>query len=128
MFPFSSLSSFSSFSLLSAPFPSLRIKPPPTARTTPKQNVPSGKKCHKQSSKYLSHKRRLTFKILENKIEEATSPRQSEVDFGVCLEICDLVNQKGKNWPRDAAIAIVRRVNSPYQQQALLSMSVSFSF
>jgi hypothetical protein len=127
MFPFSSLSSLAP--LVFCP-PNLRIKPPPTARTTPKHvnHVSSGKKCHKQSSKYLTHKRRLTFKVLENKIEEATSPRQSEVDFGVCLEICDLVNQKGKNWPRDAAIAIVRRVNSPYQQQALLSMSVSFSF
>jgi len=62
--------------------------------------------------------------MLENMIEDATNPSRHEPDFALCLEICDLIKQKGKSWPRDAAIAIVRRVNSPYQQQALLSMSV----
>ncbi|KAI9018435.1 VHS domain-containing protein [Hyaloraphidium curvatum] len=61
---------------------------------------------------------------LENLIDVATDPARYEADLGLCLEICDLVNQKGGRWPREAAVAIVRRVNSPHQQQAILALTL----
>ncbi|RIA99173.1 VHS domain-containing protein [Glomus cerebriforme] len=55
-------------------------------------------------------------------IERACNPQLLEPDLALDLEIADLINQKKQNYPRDAAMHIVRLINHRNPNVALLAL------
>ncbi|KAJ3219871.1 hypothetical protein HK099_004551 [Clydaea vesicula] len=45
-------------------------------------------------------------------VDQACDPNLFEPNLSLNLEICDLINQKQKNYPREVAFAITRNINS----------------
>ncbi|KAL2315042.1 putative ADP-ribosylation factor-binding protein C25H2.16c [Schizosaccharomyces pombe] len=66
-----------------------------------------------------SAKRRL-YSLIQN----ATEPYAFEPDLAVNLDIADLINQTGGNLPREAAFAIVRKVNDRNPTVAYLALNL----
>ncbi|KAI9178699.1 ARF-binding protein [Blastocladiella emersonii ATCC 22665] len=52
---------------------------------------------------------------IDDYLESACSPHRMDPDLALNLEICDLINTKGRTYPRDAAMGIVRLVNSRHE-------------
>ncbi|KAF9179497.1 hypothetical protein BGZ50_006888 [Haplosporangium sp. Z 11] len=61
--------------------------------------------------------------ILETYIERACDPLRFEPDLALNLEICDVIKEKQKNTPREAAIYIVRLINSNNMHTAMLALN-----
>ncbi|ORX59662.1 VHS-domain-containing protein [Hesseltinella vesiculosa] len=61
---------------------------------------------------------------LKEFIDGACSPARYEPDLALNLEICEMVNKKQGNAPRDAAQAIVHIVNSKNINQAMLALTL----
>ncbi|KXS21315.1 VHS-domain-containing protein [Gonapodya prolifera JEL478] len=61
---------------------------------------------------------------LETMIATACDQRRYEADLGLNMEICEMINQKGKGWPRDAAIILVKTINSKNSQSAMLALNL----
>ncbi|ORY91305.1 hypothetical protein BCR43DRAFT_480107 [Syncephalastrum racemosum] len=61
---------------------------------------------------------------LQDFIEGACSPSRYEPDLALNLEICEMINKKQGNAPREAAMAIVRLVNSKNLNQAMLALTL----
>ncbi|KAJ8659605.1 hypothetical protein O0I10_004584 [Lichtheimia ornata] len=57
-------------------------------------------------------------------IEEACSVARYEPDLALNLEICEMINKKQGNAPREAATAIVRLVNSRNLNQSMLALTL----
>lgn len=57
-------------------------------------------------------------------VDRACNPALYEPNLALNMEICDIINQKKKNYPRYAAIAIVNKINSRDPTVALLSLSL----
>ncbi|TPX53852.1 hypothetical protein PhCBS80983_g06134 [Powellomyces hirtus] len=53
-----------------------------------------------------------SFMSMEQLVDQACDSDYTEPNAALMLEICDIINQKGKSLPREAAFAIVRNVNS----------------
>ncbi|KAG0273733.1 hypothetical protein BGZ95_010475 [Linnemannia exigua] len=62
--------------------------------------------------------------ILETYIERACDPSRFEPDLALNLEICDVIKEKQKNTPREAAIYIVRLVNHKNMQVGMLALTL----
>ncbi|KAG0305651.1 hypothetical protein BGZ98_003792 [Dissophora globulifera] len=62
--------------------------------------------------------------ILETYIERACDPSRFEPDLALNLEICDVIKEKQKNTPREAAIYIVRLVNDRNMHVAMLALAL----
>ncbi|KAG0369998.1 hypothetical protein BGX24_002214 [Mortierella sp. AD032] len=62
--------------------------------------------------------------ILETYIERACEPSRFEPDLALNLEICDVIKEKQKNTPREAAIYIVRLVNHKNMQVGMLALTL----
>ncbi|TPX71443.1 hypothetical protein SpCBS45565_g00998 [Spizellomyces sp. 'palustris'] len=60
-----------------------------------------------------------SFMSMEQLVDQACDTEYAEPNVALMLEICDLINQKGRSLPREAALAIVRNVNSRNNQSAL---------
>lgn len=61
---------------------------------------------------------------LHRMIEKACNPTRLEPDLGLNLEIADLINQKKGSFPREAAVAIAKLVNSRTPQTSILAMGL----
>ncbi|KAL0090230.1 hypothetical protein J3Q64DRAFT_1728878 [Phycomyces blakesleeanus] len=61
---------------------------------------------------------------LQDFIEGACSPARYEADLSINLEICEMINKKQGNTPREAAMCIVRLVNSKNVNQAILALTL----
>lgn len=61
---------------------------------------------------------------LYNYINRATSPSNFEPNLSLNLEIADLINSKKGNMPRDAAVAIVHKINSLNPITSLLAIAL----
>ncbi|CAJ0745086.1 6473_t:CDS:2 [Entrophospora sp. SA101] len=61
---------------------------------------------------------------IQNFIDRACNPQSVEPDLALNLEIADLINQKKQNYPRDAAMHIVRLVNHRNPTVAWLALTV----
>ncbi|KAI8330872.1 hypothetical protein BC941DRAFT_439806 [Chlamydoabsidia padenii] len=61
---------------------------------------------------------------LQEFIDGACSPARYEPDLALNLEICEMINKKQGNAPREAATAIVRIVNSKNINQAMLALTL----
>ncbi|CAJ0636931.1 10553_t:CDS:10 [Entrophospora sp. SA101] len=59
---------------------------------------------------------------IQNFIDRACNPQLVEPDLALNLEIADLINQKKQNYPRDAAMHIVRLVNHRHPTAAMLAL------
>ncbi|KAI8149427.1 hypothetical protein BJV82DRAFT_588041 [Fennellomyces sp. T-0311] len=57
-------------------------------------------------------------------IDGACSPSRYEPDLALNLEICEMINKKQANAPREAATAIVRHINSKNLNQAMLALTL----
>lgn len=57
-------------------------------------------------------------------IERACSPTLMEPNLALNLEIVDLINQKKASFPREAAVAIVKLINSRTPQTSILAMGL----
>ncbi|CAG8495734.1 7782_t:CDS:10 [Ambispora leptoticha] len=66
----------------------------------------------------------MTQSIIQNFIERACNPVLNEPDLALNLEIADLINQKKQNYPRDAALHIVRLINHRNQIVSLLALAL----
>ncbi|KAJ3184347.1 hypothetical protein HDU85_001652 [Gaertneriomyces sp. JEL0708] len=53
-----------------------------------------------------------SFMSIEQLVDQVCDTEFSEPNYALVLEICDLINQKGKSLPRQAAFAIVRNINN----------------
>ncbi|KAF9931884.1 hypothetical protein BGZ67_005084 [Mortierella alpina] len=62
--------------------------------------------------------------ILETYIERACDPSRYEPDLALNLEICDVIKEKQKNTPREAAIYIVRLVNNKNMHVGMLALTL----
>ncbi|KAF9381746.1 hypothetical protein CPB97_007596 [Podila verticillata] len=62
--------------------------------------------------------------VLETYIERACDPSRYEPDLALNLEICDVIKEKQKNTPREAAIYIVRLVNSRNMHVGMLALAL----
>ncbi|KAF9350129.1 hypothetical protein BGX26_011660 [Mortierella sp. AD094] len=62
--------------------------------------------------------------VLETYIERACDPRYYGPDLALNLEICDVINEKQKNTPREAAIYIVRLVNHKNMHVGMLALGL----
>ncbi|KAG0013677.1 hypothetical protein BGZ81_000884 [Podila clonocystis] len=62
--------------------------------------------------------------VLETYIERACDPSRYEPDLALNLEICDVIKDKQKNTPREAAIYIVRLVNSRNMHVGMLALAL----
>ncbi|ORZ20113.1 VHS domain-domain-containing protein [Lobosporangium transversale] len=62
--------------------------------------------------------------ILEIYIERACDPSRYAPDLTLNLEICDVINEKQKNTPREAAIYIVRLVNHKNVHVGMLALAL----
>ncbi|KAK3813184.1 MAG: VHS domain-containing protein [Benniella sp.] len=60
--------------------------------------------------------------ILEAYIERACDPSRYEPDLALNLEICDVIKEKQKNTPREAAIYIVRLINHKNMHVGMLAL------
>ncbi|KAA8904001.1 hypothetical protein TRICI_005606 [Trichomonascus ciferrii] len=61
---------------------------------------------------------------LERMIERACNPTLLEPDLALNLEIADLINQKKGSYPREAAVAIVKLINSRTPQTSVLALGL----
>ena len=61
---------------------------------------------------------------LQRYIASACSPENFEPNLSLNLEICDLINSKKGNAPREAAVAIVNYINHRNPNVALLALSL----
>ncbi|CAO3595013.1 unnamed protein product [Absidia cylindrospora] len=61
---------------------------------------------------------------LQEFIDGACSPARYEPDLALNLEICEMINKKQGNAPREAATAIVRVINSKNINQAMLALTL----
>ncbi|KAI7863163.1 hypothetical protein BDF14DRAFT_1846257 [Spinellus fusiger] len=61
---------------------------------------------------------------LQDFIDGACSPARYEAELALNLEICEMINKKQGNSPREAAMAIVRHVNSKNHTQAMLALTL----
>ncbi|KAJ3337069.1 hypothetical protein HDU93_001692 [Gonapodya sp. JEL0774] len=61
---------------------------------------------------------------LEGMIDNATDINRWEADLNLNLEICELVNKKGSGWPRDAAVLVLKILNSKSAQSGLLALTL----
>ncbi|KAI3649795.1 hypothetical protein MP228_005427 [Amoeboaphelidium protococcarum] len=61
---------------------------------------------------------------LQTMIDMACDIQHPEPDLGLNLEIVDLINQKQKNLPHEAAMTIVEYVNSRDTHQSMLALSL----
>ncbi|CAJ0763370.1 18839_t:CDS:2, partial [Entrophospora sp. SA101] len=61
---------------------------------------------------------------IQNFIDRACNPQSVEPDLALNLEIADLINQKKQNYPRDAAMHIVRLVNHRNPTVAWLALTL----
>lgn len=61
---------------------------------------------------------------LQRFIAQACSPENFSPNLSLNLEICDLINQKKGNAPREAAVAIVNYINHRNPNVALLALSL----
>lgn len=61
---------------------------------------------------------------LQRYIDRACDPSNYEPNLALDLEIADLINQKKGSAPRQAAVAIVKNVNSRNPNVALLALAV----
>ncbi|ORZ22304.1 hypothetical protein BCR42DRAFT_405889 [Absidia repens] len=61
---------------------------------------------------------------LQEFIDGACSPARYEPDLALNLEICEMINKKQGNAPREAATAIVRIINSKNINQAMLALTL----
>ncbi|KAL1929062.1 hypothetical protein VTP01DRAFT_2121 [Rhizomucor pusillus] len=61
---------------------------------------------------------------IQDFIEGACSPARFEPDLALNLEICEMINKKQGNAPREAAMTIVRLVNSKNLNQAMLALTL----
>ncbi|KAI9256491.1 hypothetical protein BDA99DRAFT_516555 [Phascolomyces articulosus] len=57
-------------------------------------------------------------------IDGACSPSRYEPDLALNLEICEMINKKQANAPREAATAIVQHINSKNLNQAMLALTL----
>ncbi|KAF9142670.1 hypothetical protein BGX30_002418 [Mortierella sp. GBA39] len=62
--------------------------------------------------------------VLETYIERACDPSRYEPDLALNLEICDVIKEKQKNTPREAAIYIVRLVNHKNMHVGMLALTL----
>ncbi|KAF9289978.1 hypothetical protein BGZ68_008179 [Mortierella alpina] len=62
--------------------------------------------------------------VLESYIERACDPSRYEPDLALNLEICDVIKEKQKNTPREAAVYIVRLVNNRNMHVGMLALSL----
>ncbi|KAG0222708.1 hypothetical protein BGW42_006354 [Actinomortierella wolfii] len=62
--------------------------------------------------------------VLETYIERACSPMLREPDMSLNLEICDVIKERQKNTPREAAIYIVRLVNNRNMHVGMLALAL----
>ncbi|KAF9140388.1 hypothetical protein BG015_001678 [Linnemannia schmuckeri] len=62
--------------------------------------------------------------VLETYIERACDPSRFEPDLALNLEICDVIKEKQKNTPREAAIYIVRLVNHKNMHVGMLALTL----
>ncbi|ORZ26721.1 VHS domain-domain-containing protein [Lobosporangium transversale] len=62
--------------------------------------------------------------VLEAYIERACDPSRYEPDLALNLEICDIIKEKQKNTPREAAVYIVRLVNNRNMHVSLLALTL----
>ncbi|KAF9363111.1 hypothetical protein BGX34_004854 [Mortierella sp. NVP85] len=60
--------------------------------------------------------------VLEAYIERACDPSRYEPDLALNLEICDVIKEKQKNTPREAAIYIVRLINHKNMHVGMLAL------
>lgn len=61
---------------------------------------------------------------MERMIERACNPTLLEPDLALNLEIADLINQKKSSYPREAAVAIVKLINSRTPQTSVLALGL----
>lgn len=61
---------------------------------------------------------------LERMIERACNPTLLEPDLALNLEIADLINQKKSSYPREAAVTIVKLINSRTPQTSVLALGL----
>lgn len=61
---------------------------------------------------------------LQRRIHRACRPTLDEPNIPLNLEICDLINQKQGNLPREAAVGVVRMINSRDPQVAELAITL----
>ncbi|SAM07164.1 hypothetical protein [Absidia glauca] len=61
---------------------------------------------------------------LQEFIDGACSPARYEPDLALNLEICEMINKKQGNAPREAATGIVRIINSKNINQAMLALTL----
>ncbi|KAJ3120124.1 hypothetical protein HK098_004868 [Nowakowskiella sp. JEL0407] len=57
-------------------------------------------------------------------VDHACYPDLMEPNLSLNLEICDLINQKGKSAPREVAMAITRTINRGNQRSAMLALTL----
>lgn len=57
-------------------------------------------------------------------VDQACDPTLLEPNLSLNLEICDLINNKQKNYPKDVAFAITRNINSRTKQSAILACNL----
>ncbi|KAF9917907.1 hypothetical protein FBU30_000463 [Linnemannia zychae] len=62
--------------------------------------------------------------VLETYIERACDPSRFEPDLALNMEICDVIKEKQKNTPREAAIYIVRLVNHKNMHVGMLALTL----
>ncbi|KAG0292984.1 hypothetical protein BGZ96_003440 [Linnemannia gamsii] len=62
--------------------------------------------------------------VLETYIERACDPSRFEPDLALNLEICDVIKEKQKNTPREAAIYTVRLVNHKNMHVGMLALTL----
>ncbi|RIB25699.1 VHS domain-containing protein [Gigaspora rosea] len=61
---------------------------------------------------------------IQSFIERACNPQMVEPDLALDLEIADLINQKKQNYPRDAAVHIVRLINHRNPNVSMLALTL----
>ncbi|KAJ3366059.1 hypothetical protein GGF32_007559 [Allomyces javanicus] len=61
---------------------------------------------------------------IEGYIERACSPHRTDPDLALNLEICDLINAKGRTYPREAAMCLVRIISGRNQNSAMLALEL----
>ncbi|KAF9963031.1 hypothetical protein BGZ65_006402 [Modicella reniformis] len=62
--------------------------------------------------------------VLETYIKRACDPSRHEPDLALNMEICDVIKEKQKNTPREAAIYIVRLVNDKNMHVGMLALAL----
>ncbi|KAJ3218968.1 hypothetical protein HDU67_003332 [Dinochytrium kinnereticum] len=61
---------------------------------------------------------------LESLIDQACNTESGQSNLGLNMEICDLINEKQKNYPREAATALLRNINGRNQQSSLNALTL----